>query len=274
MTSRTLRLSSNRLVHYLDSGSGEPVLLVHGVGMQALAWHPQIEFLSNNYRVIAVDMPGHGASEGLAGEVGLQDYVRWMAECIERLDVGPVSLAGHSMGALVAVGTAIERPELVTRVAAVNGVHRRSPEARAAVLRRAHQLQTGGLDVQAPLSRWFDPTDDPVVVDRVRGWLESVDLAGYAAAYRAFALGDEVYADRWPEIACPALVLTGAQDPNSTAEMAVRMASLGQQAYAVVIDGHKHMVNLTAPDAVNQALSDWMQITALAPSEESLGAST
>ena len=59
---------------------------------------------------------------------------------IEALGLGPVAVAGHSMGSLIAAGLAIERPDLVARAALLNGVHRRSPEARAAVLNRAADI--------------------------------------------------------------------------------------------------------------------------------------
>ena len=59
MISKTLQLSNNRIAHYLEQGEGEPLVLIHGVGMQAAAWYPQIEYFSKHYRVISVDMPGH-----------------------------------------------------------------------------------------------------------------------------------------------------------------------------------------------------------------------
>jgi pimeloyl-ACP methyl ester carboxylesterase len=64
----------------------------------------------------------------------------------QALGLGPVSVAGHSMGALIAAGLAVERPDLVRRVALLNGVHRRSPEARAAVLARAAESPRAGRD--------------------------------------------------------------------------------------------------------------------------------
>ncbi len=68
-----------------------------------------------------------------------------------------------------------------------------------------------------------------------------------------------VYADEWSKIACPALVLTGTHDPNSTAEMAREMASLAQNGVAIVIENERHMVNLTAPDKVNTAMQMWLE---------------
>ena len=57
---------------------------------------------------------------------------------------------------------------------------------------------------------------------------------------------------------CPALFLTGDGDLNSTAEMAREMAAAAPRGEAVVIAGHRHMVNLTAPEMVNEALIRWL----------------
>ncbi|MBN3857119.1 alpha/beta fold hydrolase [Paraburkholderia sp. Ac-20340] len=263
MTSKTLQLSDKRVAHYLEQGSGEPLVLIHGVGMQAHAWYPQIDDLSRDFRVIAVDMPGHGQSDALDTGAGLQQFVAWAIAFIEALDAGPVNLAGHSMGSLISAGVAATRPDLVKRVAVLNGVYRRTPEAREAVLQRAAELRSGTIDVETPLKRWFNAEEaQQVAAHKVESWLKSVDLAGYATAYTAFAKGDEVYADGWHSIACPALVLTGSDDPNSTPEMARQMAGAARNGRAVVLENERHMANLTAPEAVNRALRDWLQVEA------------
>ncbi|MEM5313057.1 alpha/beta hydrolase [Paraburkholderia sp. JHI869] len=260
MTSRTLQLSSKRVAHYLEQGSGEPLVLVHGVGMQASAWYPQIEDLSAEFRVISVDMPGHGQSDALEAGAGLPQFVEWASSFIEALEVGPVNLAGHSMGSLIAAGVAVTRPDLVKRVAVLNGVYRRTGQAREAVLQRAAELRSGTIDVDTPLRRWFNAEEaQQIAAKKVESWLKSVNLAGYATAYTAFAGGDEVYADGWHTIRCPALVLTGSDDPNSTPEMARQMAQAAHNGTAVVIENERHMVNLTAPDEVNRALRAWLQ---------------
>ena len=257
MMSRTLRLSDGASVRVIEAGTGAPVLLIHGVGMRAEAWGPQIATLSATHRVLAVDMPGHGESTPLPPTARLPDFVAWAARVIEALALGPVSVAGHSMGALIAGGLAVERPDLVTRVALLNGVCRRSPEARAAVLARAEEIARGAGGIEAPLARWFGP-EDAAIRDQVAGWLREVDMTGYAIAYRAFAEGDSTYADRLPQVRCPALVLTGDGDANSTPAMTQAMAAAMPLGQAVVLEGHRHMANLTAPETVSRALTDWL----------------
>lgn len=261
MISQTLQLSNNLRAHYLEKGEGEPMVLIHGVGMQASAWYPQIEYFSKNYHVISVDMPGHGQSSCLPKDATLKDFVQWAIDFITALNVGPVNLAGHSMGSLISAGVSVTRPDLVKRVAVLNGVYKRTDEARKAVINRSLELQNGRMDIETPLVRWFsDSEQDKKAAAEVKSWLENVNLQGYATAYSAFAHGDDVYADHWNEIQCPALVLTGTGDANSTAEMAKKMAGLAANGQAIVIENERHMVNLTAPDLVNQAMKNWLEI--------------
>jgi len=272
MMSKTLRLSDGRVAGLIEVGpkdrAGEPLLLIHGVGLNARAWAPQIAALAATHRVFAVDMPGHGTSAPLPPGAALPDYVAWAARVIVALNAGAVNVAGHSMGALIATGLAADYPELIRRVAVLNAVHRRTPEARAAVTARAEAMAQGTFDAEAPLDRWFTRGPaDATPRAQVARWLHEVDPAGYTAAYRAFATGDDVYADRWEAITCPALVLTGDGDPNSTPEMTRLMAATAPRGRAVVIEGHRHMVNLTAPDRVTQALRDWLGTPLMAETE-------
>lgn len=243
---------------YLAEGAGPPLVLVHGVGLRLEAWAAQLAGLSRSCRVIALDLPGHGASAPLRDGARLPDYVDWLARTLDELDLDRVSLAGHSMGALISGGMAAEHPGRLDRVALLCGVHRRTPEAAAAVRARAEALRAGQRDSTGPLSRWFGADVTDPAYGLVREWLDTVDPLGYAAAYHAFATGDATYADAWPRVELPALFLTGDGDANSTPAMARAMAAAAPRGRAVVIEGHGHMVPMTAPAAVNRALADWL----------------
>jgi pimeloyl-ACP methyl ester carboxylesterase len=260
MTSTTLpRSSTNHGAAFVDVGAGEPVVLVHGVGLRLEAWSPQVEALAATHRVIAVDLPGHGASSPIGPGSGLAAFIDWFTTTLDDLGLDSVNVAGHSMGALIAGGCAVNAPERVRRVALLSAVHRRDPAAAAAVRARAAEIAEGLVDPIAPLARWFGDesvTSEPYRL--VREWLTTVDIEGYATAYGAFAEGDDLYADRWPQVACPALLLTGDLDPNSTPQMSRDLAASARNAEACVIADHRHMVNMTAPDQVTAALRHWL----------------
>ena len=259
MTSTTRPLSDGATLSYREAGQGAPVVLIHGVGLQSAAWGPQIDALSATHRVIALDMPGHGGSSPLAVDATLPDFVAWLARALDALELEAVSLAGHSMGALITLGFAAAHPDRVTRAALLNPVYRRSPEARAAVIARADEIRQGQIDLDTPLTRWFgDSSADQAARADVAAWLGAVDLDGYATAYGAFARGDTTYADRIGTIPCPLGAITGDGDPNSTPAMSWAIAAAAPRGRVLVIAGHRHMVNLTAPEAVNAALTDWL----------------
>jgi (E)-2-((N-methylformamido)methylene)succinate hydrolase len=262
MISTTLPASDGRLIGLIEAGQGVPLVLFHGVGMCARAWEPQLAALGTGRRVIALDLPGHGATPTLPGTPGLPDYVAWASGAIVALGLGPVAVAGHSMGALIALGLTVEHPEQVSQLCLLNPVYQRDETARAAVLNRARSLAEGRSDPEAPLSRWFAPGEAPEVRAKVAEWLHAVDPVGYCRTYSAFATGDAVYAGRLGEIRCPTLVLTGEGDHNSSPAMTRQIAQDIDGARAVIIAGERHMVSLTAPARVNQEMALWLGLDA------------
>lgn len=260
MTLTTLQLSnSDRHIAFRDHGSGDPLVLLHGVGMQSASWGPQIAAFAPKYRVIALDLPGHGDSDPLPVGSLLPDFVDWCHQAITALNIGPVNLVGHSMGALIAGGYAATHGDMVRRVALLNCVYKRGADARDAVIARAEQIQSGQIDLATPLDRWFGQSHaDQLARAQVSNWLGTVDIDGYATAYSAFAQGDATYAEKLQEIACPFLALTADGDLNSSPDMSAAMAGKVRNGLAVTVKNHRHMVNLTAPDQVNSHLSVWI----------------
>lgn len=244
---------------YAEKGEGEPLLLIHGVGMRAEAWTPQIEEFSKGRRVVALDLLGHGRSALSPVPRGLKDYVAQVHTLVGVLGLGPVAVVGHSLGALVALGFGLDHPGCVSRVAALNGVYRRDAESRRAVEARAAEIASKGDagDVEVPLKRWFGEATDPRSADvhaAVRGWLLGVNAEGYAAAYRVFAMSDRAHEGRLEGLAVPALFATGPGDPNSTPVMSEAMAAEAPRGRAEIIPGARHMMNLVEVAEVNAML--------------------
>lgn len=92
------------------------VVLVHGAWMGAWSWQPVVEELqARGRRVVAADLPGHGADATPPSEVGLDGYVDAVIASLEA-ETRPVVLVGHSMGGVVITAVAERRPELVERL--------------------------------------------------------------------------------------------------------------------------------------------------------------
>ncbi|QGZ64771.1 alpha/beta fold hydrolase [Paraburkholderia acidisoli] len=257
------------------------VVLIHGVGMNQSVWTPQIEALTAaRYEVVVYDMLGHGASALPPAEPTLEDYAGQLERLFDGLELRTAHVAGHSMGALVALEFALTRASRTLSVAALNAVYARTPSQRAAVMARAALLQDGrdaaveanetneaneaaeateatASAIDATLARWFgDPVPAPLAAaaQTVRELLRTVNPHGYARTYRLFAAADEAHVGRLAQLAVPALFLTGECDPNSSPAMSRAMAAAAPLGRADVIAHARHMMNLSDADAVNARL--------------------
>ncbi len=249
-------------VAFRQNGKGEAVVLIHGVGLNADAWEPQITELSKTHRVVAIDMPGHGESAELPAPAALAGYAAQVDRLLTALGIAAANVIGHSMGGLVAIGFALSHPQRCLRLGVLNSVYQRSPDQRAAVKARALEMAAAGSagNVEQPLERWFGPAgQQPAISQQVREWLLNANPRGYAAAYSVFAESDEAFAGRLPQIAVPTLFATGSDDANSSPNMALAMASQVSRAKTLIVAGARHMMNLTHAKEVNAALKDLLK---------------
>ena len=109
--------ANGRRIHYLDYGSGPPVLLLHGGGAGSAIWFRQIAELAQSHRVIAPDHPVFGLSSQVAYEVPFVDSIfRYLTGFMDALRLNRVDVAGLSMGAQGALSLAINSPERIKRL--------------------------------------------------------------------------------------------------------------------------------------------------------------
>lgn len=243
---------------YSVAGEGEPLVLIHGVGMTRAAWAPQVEAFAADFKVVSYDMLGHGQSERPPEDATLADYARQLATLLDHLENPVASVVGHSMGALVALEFALTFPARTRRVAALNAVFRRDAQQRAAVTARAQSLQDGVVaGIEATMERWFGhpvPAALQLQAASVARMLREVDPVGYARTYRLFASSDAVHAESLATLAPAALFMTGELDPNSSPDMSRAMAALAPKAQLDIVADARHMMNLTHPQRVNASL--------------------
>lgn len=244
---------------FIRAGSGAPVLLIHGVGMSAAIWEPQIALMQDRFELIAIDMLGHGASPLPPQDAGLSDFADQAIRLLDHLGLDRVAVIGHSMGALVAQEIALRAPSRVSSLVCLNAVFRRPPELAQAVRERAAALGGRGdpSSIAATIARWFgDPIPADLAAAAATAWtaLESVDAQGYARTYRLFASADAAHVDRLADLAVPALFMTGSEDRNSTPAMSAAMARLAPSGQCLVLSGEKHMMTIASPQKVTQQI--------------------
>lgn len=248
---------------YRVVGQGQPVVLIHGVGLNKTMWGGQVVGLAPQFQVIAYDMLGHGDSPRPAADVGLADYASQLHELLEHLQLAKAVIVGFSMGGLVARAFALDYPQQTTALVVLNSVFERSAEQRAGVLARASQAAEYGPDAnaEAALSRWFSAeyrAANPAQVEAIRQTLSSNDAEGYLTTYRLFASQDMYGADRLGSIQVPTLVATGELDAGSTPQMALQLAQRIAGGRSVVLAEQRHMMPVESPRLVNRMLLQFL----------------
>ena len=110
-----------RHVNYVDAGSGEPaVLLLHGIGASHRIWQTTMPALAAVRRVVAIDLPGFGASDSFPVLFGARQAADHIGSICDALGLGQVDLVGHSMGGMIAMQVVASSPDRIGRLALIS----------------------------------------------------------------------------------------------------------------------------------------------------------
>ena len=249
---------------WCETGAGEHVTLIHGVGASMESWDGVIDALGDGYRTLRYDLRGHGASAKPPGPYSLDDFIGDLRQLLDHRGIEATTLVGFSFGGMIGPAFTLAHPERVRRLVIVSAVCGRTAQERVRLISRADELERGGTTatIDAAIERWFTPefrkAHPEIIEARKRRALEN-DPQGYAAAYRCFAEGD--LDDGIGRIACPALIMTGEHDPGSNVRMARLMHERIPGARLAILDRLRHNVLLEAPALVAMHIDDFVRET-------------
>ena len=245
-------------------GKGPPVVLIHGFGLKRAMWQWQLPALTPYFSVLTYDLLGHGESAPPSETPSLAMFSAQLLGLMDRRGIERAAVVGFSLGGMIARRFALDRPDRISALAILNSPHDRSPAERDAVRERVRQTEEEGpsANVDSALERWFTPAfraEAPETIALVRNWIMGNDPAVYPQIYRVLAEGDAEIAQGLERIACPTLVMTGADDPGNTPAMARAMAGLIPGVRLAILPGLRHMALAEAPAAVNEPLSAFLR---------------
>jgi pimeloyl-ACP methyl ester carboxylesterase len=100
-------------LYWSECGDGPPLVLVHGLGSSGRDWAAQVERFADRYRVLRMDLRGHGRSERARGPYSIAQFARDVAVFLRRQEAAPAHVMGLSMGGMVALELAAGAPALV-----------------------------------------------------------------------------------------------------------------------------------------------------------------
>ena len=107
-------------LYYEECGDGAPLLFIHGLGSSTRDWERQVPVFSGRYRVVTLDLRGHGRSDKPPGPYIISLFAQEVADLMKSLDLGPAHVVGLSLGGFVAAQLAVDHGELLRSVVIVN----------------------------------------------------------------------------------------------------------------------------------------------------------
>jgi pimeloyl-ACP methyl ester carboxylesterase len=241
-----------------------PVVLLHGLGSSSRDWLFQRPALDPRYRVLAVDLPGHGSCPRARRPLS----VHGMAEAVARVlkdEALPAShVIGVSLGACVALALALHAPERVRSLTLISGFARLRPAGAAGGLRLLLRL---ALLTAAPMrlvasqvARATFPHPDQHDLRRLAvESLQRTSRRGYVAAIGALLAFD--VRDHLGRVRCPTLVLAGGDDRTVPASAARALAAGIPGARLVSVPGAGHAPHCDTPAVVNAAVLEFLAAT-------------
>ena len=258
-----MRLTANGVaIHYefdTTAGPAAPVLLfAHCLGGDLSIWRAQLDHYAGRYRTLAYDLRGQGRSGVTPAPYAMSLLAADALALLDALGIDAVVFFGVSMGGMVAQQVALADPQRVRALVLADTAPGFAAEGRAAWAERIEAVARDGLAplVPAMMERWFTEAlrrDAPQRVAAVAATLAATPAAGYLGA--CAAIRDFDLRPRLAEIACPTLVICGADDPSTPPALSEQIAAGIGGAELHLLPGARHLPNFEFPARFN-ALTD------------------
>jgi 3-oxoadipate enol-lactonase len=249
-------------LRFTDSkGAGDAVVLVHAIGCDHRMWDALAAALAPGYRVIRVDVRGHGGSPVPRRPYSLEALADDVAHLLDGLGIRKAHWVGLSMGGMIGQAFAIRHGERLAKLVIANSTSTYGPEGRKMWEARAKMVEDSGVAAIRDMvaSRYF--SDDfratqPAIVEGVMERFTRTPKVGYLGCCDAIAALD--FSKDLGRITAPTLVIAGAADAGTPPAMSEAIARGIPGARLAVISGAAHLSAVEKPAEFNALVQDFL----------------
>lgn len=232
------------------------VVLLPSLGATRDMWKWQTDALSDRFRMITVDLRGHGQSPAPAEQYSIDELAEDVVSLLDELGVQRANITGISLGGAVAQYFAQAYPDRTETLTAISTTTRFGQ--RRDWLDKAELVEKEGTQALADgvVARWFTPTwaqRNPEIVQEFYNAIVATSDAGYAGCCHALAQFDS--SAFLARVNAPTLVIAGQTDPSTPLEAVNRVRSGIVGSRMVTIDPAAHLVTVQQADLVNSLLA-------------------
>jgi pimeloyl-ACP methyl ester carboxylesterase len=267
---RSIALPNGETLAYIDTGdrAGPAVVLIHGYTDNARDWVPMLPYLSKHFRLILVDIRGHGQSSKPECCYTRLDFAYDVKLLLDKLGVRTADIVGHSLGSIIAQTFAEYWPERTGRVVLIASTGGRAPDRPkmapqfdfAAEIRKLKEP----IDPDSPfmIAWWDSPTPvDPDFIRRQRKDAAGIPLRVWLAVLDQAVNQNIIYADlqnTLPRLKAPTLLIWGSKDPIMEEDMRQSLRAALPGAQVKVFDGLGHNPFWEDPQGVANVINAFL----------------
>ena len=240
--------------HSFIDNKTEPLVFIHGVGLDHKMWDSQITSL-NNYSTITYDLLGHGKTPYNKEDVTLNDFSNQLDYLLKYLKIDKINLVGFSLGSLIALDFSSKFQNKLKSLTVIGTTYKRTSAQIALVKERFEQAKLNKPISKQALKRWFTDKyldDHPEIYDQFIKILtkDGEDHLNFLKAYKLFAdHQDDINIIK--NIKIKTLVMTGSDDSGSTVKMSKSLSDDLTNSSFIEINYGKHLCSIECSDDVN-----------------------
>jgi pimeloyl-ACP methyl ester carboxylesterase len=251
---------SQNYYSFIDNKT-EPLVFIHGVGLNHKMWDSQIASL-NNYSTITYDLLGHGKTPCNKEEVTLNDFSDQLDYLLRFLKIDKINLVGFSLGSLIALDFASKFQHKLKSLTVIGTTYKRTVEQRALVVERFEQAKLNKPISKQAIKRWFTDkylNNHPEIYDQFIKILtkDGDDHLNFLKAYKLFAYHQDNI-NLIKKIKTKTLVMTGSDDSGSTVQMSKSLSNDLINSNFIEINNGKHLCSIECADDVNINLKNFI----------------
>jgi len=251
----------NQNYHSFIDNKTEPLVFVHGVGLDQKMWDSQVNSLGD-HSIITYDLLGHGKTPYNKEEIALNDFSDQLDYLLKFLKIDKINLVGFSLGSLVALDFASKFQDKLKSLTLIGTAYKRTEEQRALVIERFEQAKLNKPISKQALKRWFTDKyldNHPEIYDQFIKILtkKDEDHLNFLKAYKLFAYHQDDIA-MIKSIKTKTLVMTGSDDLGSTVEMSKSLSNDLINSSFTEINNGKHLCSIECADDVNINLKNFI----------------
>jgi 3-oxoadipate enol-lactonase len=249
---------------YESIGTGDPLLLIAGFACDHTIWAKVAPALARRYRVISIDNRGMGQSPASKTPVSVRVMADDAAAVLQALGLGPVHVAGHSMGGMIAQELALAHPDLVRSLTLLASFAQTDARGKAIIESWGDMpTKVDPLTMTKVLLPWMYTNgfySQPGVIDKL---IQLILANPYPPSAQAIyeqsrAISASNTTERLHEITCPTLVVVGSDDILAPVPSSQQLAQGIRGSELVVLEKTGHGLLIETPEMVVKAMIDFL----------------